>query len=658
MLYPIALSVAGWSVLVVGGGVVGERRALGLLEAGARVFVVAPSLTPMLERLSSEGRIHWREGLFQSSDVEDMRLIVAATNDAAVNAQIVADARAHGVLVNDAVDAEHGDYRVPAVHRAGALTFAVESSGASPGFSRRLRRELSEHFGDAYGQAAETLRSLRAIIHVSVPLERRAAIMETFTELPVEELARMTLSQRENAVEEATHRDHEDRDALAEFVPATRICASRGSRLAIVQTRMVMALLAQAKIASTLIEIRSTGDRNDEQPLGTLGSGIFVNELESALQEKRADYAVHSCKDLPSMLGDGLAIAAVPLRVDARDAYCSEKYPTLADLPEGARVGTSSPRRRTQLRLLRPDLFFEEIRGNIDSRLRKLAAGEYDAIVLAMAGMERLNLRARFTVPFELHEIVPAVAQGALAIETRVADSDWVKQLRETLSDIPSELCVLAERGFLATVRGGCHAPIGAHAIIDSPESLQPELRIAAIIAAPSGLAAVRGEERITLQGPLSLAVFDDAREGVEAAGRRLATRLLDEGGRALLMSDAPLSGRRLLLGRTQDRPSRIAVSLRAAGAEVIEITEDSADIVAPQTLDGVLFPSSGSVAVVVKHLSPSVHADRSFFVAAMGPQSAETAAAAGFVPQVVSPQADIGSFVHAITQALLEQDR
>jgi hydroxymethylbilane synthase len=242
--------------------------------------------------------------------------------------------------------------------------------------------------------------------------------------------------------------------------------------------------LAERGIATTILGVTTSGDRDQGRSIDRLGSiNVFITELENALRERRADYAVHSCKDLPSALPNDLQIAAISRRQDARDAFCSERYPDFESLPAGSVVGTSSPRRRAQLAQIRPDLRYETLRGNVGTRLAKLRDGGYDAIVLAMAGLNRLGVRSTYLVPFEVERIVPAAGQGALAVETRVGD-DWLTGLlRSGANDCASELCVVCERAALAAMHAGCSAPIGVHArfegvgmVVDVAVETQPQL--------------------------------------------------------------------------------------------------------------------------------------------------------------------------------------
>ncbi|MEA2718500.1 MAG: hydroxymethylbilane synthase, partial [Candidatus Eremiobacteraeota bacterium] len=550
-MYPVALSVRGRRALVVGGGAVAERKVRGLIDAHADIMVVAPALTPPLAALAEVGAIGWEPRRYEPGDVAGAFIAFAATDDDATNASVAAEARAAGILVNDASDAERGDFATPAVHRSGPLTVTVDSGGLSPSFTKRIRDELAVQFGARYGRAAATLGALRERVQAVVPPEQRAGVMKHFAERDIEELAAMTPGAVEHEVERAA-------ETLAGVVPSTTValvCATRASLLAMTQARSVMAVLAKAGLPSTVLEVTTRGDAVQDRSIAAVGENVFVKELENALREHRADYAVHSCKDLPSTLPDDMTLAAVTVREDARDAFCSERYAAFGELPAGARVGTSSPRRRAQLRALRPDLVYDDVRGNVDTRLRKLREGEYDAIVLACAGLNRLGVRATHTVPFEPDVVTPAVGQGELGIETRAGEA-LATRLDAVLGDPQTSIAVRAERAFLRTLRGGCQAPIGCYATWVSGR-----LRVTGAIAAPDGTRVVRSTRDAVID-------IRDV-ESAEAVGVVLARELLAQGGASLL--GGPLAGRVFLLPRTQDRPSRIAPALRDAGAEVVE---------------------------------------------------------------------------------------
>lgn len=242
------------------------------------------------------------------------------------------------------------------------------------------------------------------------------------------------------------------------------VIATRESRLALWQAEHVKALLEQRGHAVSLLGMTTRGDQILDRSLSKVGGkGLFVKELELALEEGRADLAVHSLKDVPMDLPDGFALACVMEREDPRDALVSPKYASLADLPQGAVVGTSSLRRVVLLRALRPDLRIEPLRGNLDTRLRKLDEGHYDAIVLAAAGLKRLGLAQRIRQTFEPSEMLPSAGQGALAIEVRSERADLL-ELLAPLADQRTWMAVAAERGVSRAMGGSCSMPLAAHA--------------------------------------------------------------------------------------------------------------------------------------------------------------------------------------------------
>lgn len=441
-MLPISLRPDGRRALIVGGGNVAARKAEALAEAGFPILIVAERIGERLQRLLSDSGGTYAQRRYDSSDLEGVALAIAATDDGNVNAEIVADARAARVLVCDASAPQRGDFTMAATMRVGDLTISADSAGASPAFSRRVVRELSGNFGAEYGDAVETLRRMRGHVKQAFPQEEAATILRALAELPIGELAAM----RE----------------------ATLVCATRRSPLAMIQSRSVAAQLAQRGVATTMLALTTAGDRDRERAIERIGEiNVFVKELENALRDRRADYAVHSCKDLPSALPDDLQLAAISRREDPRDAFCSVRYASLSELPAGAVVGTSSPRRRAQLAQMRPDLRYETLRGNVETRLQKLRDGNYDAIVLAMAGLIRLRAGATHVVPFAIDELVPAVGQGALAVETRIGDGWIFDALRAAVNDPNSERRVSCERAALRALQAGCSAPIGVHAQAD-----------------------------------------------------------------------------------------------------------------------------------------------------------------------------------------------
>ena len=239
---------------------------------------------------------------------------------------------------------------------------------------------------------------------------------------------------------------------------------TRGSALALAQAREVQRLLMAAhrmdEAAIDVVVIKTTGDRIQDRPLSEAGGkGLFTKEIEEALLDGSIDLAVHSMKDMPTALPEGLAITSMLPREDVRDAFISAKWPTVDALPQGAVVGSSSLRRQAQLRRMRPDLQVVTFRGNVDTRLRKLADGAVDATLLAVAGLNRLGLADRITSTIPLDVMLPAVAQGAVGIETRFDDAATAALLAP-LNDPATSLCVTAERAFLARLEGSCRTPI------------------------------------------------------------------------------------------------------------------------------------------------------------------------------------------------------
>ena len=299
--------------------------------------------------------------------------------------------------------------------------------------------------------------------------------------------------------------------------------ATRQSPLALWQAEHVKsrleALLPDCRIS--LLGITTSGDRFLAKPLAYYGGkGLFVKELESALLKGEADLAVHSMKDVPTELPEGLVINAILKRDDPRDALVSNDYADLNELPHGATVGTSSLRRRAQLLSLRPDLRVVSFRGNVNTRLKKLDAGEVSATVLAAAGLERLGFSDRITSVFDPDKFIPAIAQGALGIEQR-ADDDWLSEVLARVTDHRTQVEVMAERAFNETLQGGCHAPIAAHAVLTGAGSSK-SLQVTGLVAAIDGSRSIRH----SAEGPI---------ESATALGAALGASALESGAAELM---------------------------------------------------------------------------------------------------------------------------
>jgi hydroxymethylbilane synthase len=292
---------------------------------------------------------------------------------------------------------------------------------------------------------------------------------------------------------------------------------SRGSQLALWQANHISALLRAQGHEVEIEIIHTTGDKITDVALAMVGTkGMFTKEIEEALAAGRVDLAVHSLKDLPTELSAGFEIAAVTEREDPRDAFCSRLYAKVEDLPRGARVGTSSLRRQAQLKAIRPDLNIHPLRGNVDTRLRKLEQGEYDAIILAAAGLKRLAKTelVRQVIPVEI--MCPAAGQGALGIEIREGDTA-TRQHLEFLNDSAARAATTCERALLNRLGGGCQVPIGAFA-----ETRDGKLHLEAIVADPDGSKPLRESRDGNLNDP-------------ERLGNDVGDTLLSRGGDAIL---------------------------------------------------------------------------------------------------------------------------
>ncbi len=297
------------------------------------------------------------------------------------------------------------------------------------------------------------------------------------------------------------------------------VIGTRGSRLALWQAEYIAEQLRRQHpaVTVTLKQIVTTGDKILDVPLAKIGGkGLFTKELELAMLNGDIDLAVHSLKDMPTELPDGLVLAAITKRADPFDALVSIAYGSIDELPPGAILGTSSLRRKAQLLHYRPDLVIRDLRGNLDSRLRKLSEGQFDAIILAAAGLSRLGWSEKIRQVLPPSICLPAVGQGALAIEARYNDQS-VLDLLEFLNDEPTRLAAMAERSFLETVEGGCQIPVGVFGQLAGNE-----MRLEAIIASLDGKTLLREH----CQRPAEQAAL---------MGRELAEKLLARGGRQIL---------------------------------------------------------------------------------------------------------------------------
>jgi hydroxymethylbilane synthase len=297
--------------------------------------------------------------------------------------------------------------------------------------------------------------------------------------------------------------------------------ATRGSKLALWQSNYIKSVieLARPDIEVELKIVITSGDKILDVPLAKIGGkGLFLKEIEEALLAGEAQMAVHSLKDVPTVMPEGLLLSAITAREDVRDAMLSEKYSDILSLPQGAVVGTSSLRRRMQLVALRPDLVIKDLRGNVDTRIRKLKEGEFDAIILAAAGINRLGFATLVNhfYPISLDEMIPSMGQGALGIET--INETWVLEIAAMLEDTHSRIETTIEREFVDTLQGGCQVPIGVSARVQKAGTVS----IRSTLGMPDGT-EIMGEALVV------------AAEELSGAGSAMARRLIDKGAMELL---------------------------------------------------------------------------------------------------------------------------
>ncbi len=307
---------------------------------------------------------------------------------------------------------------------------------------------------------------------------------------------------------------------------AVRI-ATRQSPLALWQANHVKQQLEirHPGVRVTLVPLTTSGDRFSSTLTEAGGKGLFVKELEEALQDGRADLAVHSMKDVPAQLPAGLGLAAFLPPEDPRDAFVSNRYATLKELPRGARVGTSSLRRQSQLRAERPDLAVSDLRGNVGTRLLRLDQDKFDAVLLACAGLKRLGLGQRIREPLEVERFVPAIGQGIVGIECR-DDDGHTRPLVQSLNDALSATRIAAERAMNGALGGSCRSPVAGHAVIREAGGgrREAQLQLTGLVASPDGTRIVKDQ------------IEGDAK-AAEALGKTLAERLLKNGGAEILRS-------------------------------------------------------------------------------------------------------------------------
>lgn len=431
------------------------------------------------------------------------------------------------------------------------------------------------------------------------------------------------------------------------------VIGSRGSELALCQSHLVAEALRarQPGIEIEIEVIKSKGDVIQDVPIAQIGSkGVFTKELESALLSGRIDLAVHSLKDLPTELPEGLCVAAIPPREDPSDALISRGAVPLEALPQGARVGTSSLRRKVQLLAHRPDLRISDLRGNVPTRLKKLETEPLDAIILAAAGLCRLGLDSAITQTIPPEIMLNAAGQGALGLEAR-ADRPELLELLSLLNDPATAAEATAERALLNALGGGCQTPLGALGRVDGKV-----LRLRACVCSPDGSQVFRTE----VSGGLDEAT---------ALGQEAAKQLLRAGAAAFISPDLeqeasskPLAGKTIVITRAQDQADGLAKALSGLGAALqefpmIEIhpVDPSAEIGGPSDYDWLVFTSVNGVECFAQALEKkdrALSAFREVAVCAVGPATAQACLDRG-LPVTLTPERFVGEALLAALEAL-----
>ena len=413
--YPIFIPVDGKSCLVAGGGKVAERKVQTLLKFNARVKVVSPRVSRKIAALAEKKKIILKKRAFSPSDLDGALLAIGTTDDKKVNELISKEARKRNIPVNIVDNKSLCTFICPSIVKRGNLTIAISTQGCAPAFSKKIRKEIEATYGKEYGRIVASAGRFRTQV-----VTRKKVII-----------------------------------------------GSRGSRLALVQANSVAASIKK-HFKSIDVEIKIIKTMGDKIKTASLAdsnfTGLFVKEIQDALIKKEIDIAVHSLKDLPTKTPKELAVSAFTKRQMPNDVLVAGKKlrgkNVILALPQNAKVGTSSARRKAQLKYLRSDIITKELRGNLDTRLKKLFTSDLDAIVVACAGIKRMKAKVKNLYVIPLAQMVPCPGQGILALETRKNDG-LSKKLVQHLNDKRSSQMAEIELTALKMLDGGCSAPIG-----------------------------------------------------------------------------------------------------------------------------------------------------------------------------------------------------
>lgn len=454
MYYPLMINIVGKNVLIIGGGKVAFRKAKKFLEFGACIRIVGKKIIKDFYEL--KGNIDLIEDKYESKYIKDTLLVVCATSNKDVNEKAAQDCKNKNILCNVVDSIELSDFIVPSSVRRGDLIISVSTSGKSPLLSSKIRKELEEKYSMEYEEYIDLLGKIRDCVIKKYDDEKiKKDILKRTLNMSIYELREFYKAIRKG-------------DKCMKIV-----VGSRGSRLALTQTNWVIDKLKSAnpEVDFEVKIIKTKGDRIVDVALDKIGDkGLFVKEIEEQLLSGDIDMAIHSMKDMPSKLPEGLKFSHVPVREDYRDVIVfKEGYKAIDELPQGAIIGTGSKRRKYQLLKHRPDLNIVPIRGNVDTRIKKIDSENLHGTILAAAGLKRLGLHEDLKNRMQYLDqeiLLPAPAQGILAIEIR-KDSNEVDKIISSIHDENTEIQMIAERSFLEGVNGSCHIPVGAYCVVE-----------------------------------------------------------------------------------------------------------------------------------------------------------------------------------------------
>ncbi len=520
MAYSVVLNLKNKKALVIGGEVVALRKTQKLWKEVLEIKVVAMEFSQEAEGFFREKQIPFEKRALRKEDFSGVDLVFNTAGKQGVRGKIQQARRHQKFWLNDGCFPGDSDFHLPATYKQGDLMLSVYTHGKSPALGKRFLKHFADCFGEDWESVLEVLGRERKKLMAEEPDEKRRKerLREMVEEIPeaMFQPGALLLEERKRMLKKIENRKELD--------PMKRVIniGSRDSKLALIQSEIIIESLKKhyPEYDYQIVKIKTKGDKILNKTLSKVGGkGLFVKEIQQAILSKKIDLAVHSMKDLPGETPEGLIIGAIPKREDPRDVLILRRAKNLQDLPTGGLIGSSSLRRQSQILKIRRDLSIKGIRGNVQTRLRKMEEEEMDGIILAAAGLNRLGLSFENSVHLNLEDFIPAVGQGALGCEIRREDQE-LKNMLKTIEDLPTTLAVQGERSFLKALNGGCHAPIACYGKIQ-----EGELHLRGMVGQASGdLHLVE-----TISGPM---------EEWEKLGLALAKALEARGARKLLKEE------------------------------------------------------------------------------------------------------------------------